>query len=197
MNRYYKMHPVMFGEYLPFGDQFPWIYQWTPMQGGLTRGEGPTAFRIKGLRFSPSICFESTVPHLIRRQVRELDRAQQAPDVLINVTDDGWFWGSSVLDLQLACAVFRAVELRRPFLVAANTGISAWIDGNGSIRERGPRRDSRILFAHLSRDGRSSLFAWWGDIPAALCLGMCLVLAIRGLVERFRSARTVVTSLHP
>ncbi len=52
-----------------------------------------------------------------------------SPDVLVNLTNDGWFWGSSILDLQLDCAVLRAVELRRPFLVAANTGFSAWIDG--------------------------------------------------------------------
>jgi apolipoprotein N-acyltransferase len=183
LDRYYKMHPVMFGEYLPFGNLFPWIYRVTPMRGGLSRGEHPRAFAVNGLRLSPSICFESTVPHLIRRQVRLLSQAGENPDILVNVTDDGWFWGSSVLDYQLACAVFRAVELRRPFLVAANTGISAWIDGNGAIGARGPRRDKCILVSRAVRDGRASLYESWGDLPAALCLAACLGLALAGLIR--------------
>jgi apolipoprotein N-acyltransferase len=182
LDRYYKMHPVMFGEYLPFGNLFPWIYRVSPMAGGLSRGERPSAFAVQGLRLSPSICFESTVPHLIRRQVRLLSQAGKDPDILVNVTDDGWFWGASVLDLQLACAVFRAVELRRPFLVAANTGISAWIDGNGKIGARGPRREKCILVTEVSRDERGSLYESWGDLPAALCLAACLGLALAGLI---------------
>ncbi|MFV1968222.1 MAG: apolipoprotein N-acyltransferase [Pirellulaceae bacterium] len=196
LDRYYKMHPVMFGEYLPFGDHLPWLYGLTPMRGGLTRGDRPSAFEVKGIRLSPSICFESTVPHLIRRHVRQLGSAQRTPDILVNVTDDGWFWGTSVLDLQLACAVFRAVELRRPFLVAANTGISAWIDGNGSVRERGPRRDKRIIVARVGSDERWSLYLAWGDLPAATCLAACLLLALFGWVRGRRRAKKGERSEH-
>jgi apolipoprotein N-acyltransferase len=70
--RYYKMHAVMCGEYLPLGDLLPWVYGLTPMAAGLTVGEQPAVFEVRGKRFSPSICFESTVPHLIRGQVNEL-----------------------------------------------------------------------------------------------------------------------------
>ena len=65
---------------------------------------------------------------MIRAQVAQLRDEVQEPDVLVNLTNDGWFWGSSELDMHLACAVFRAVECRKPFLIAANTGFSAWID---------------------------------------------------------------------
>ena len=66
--------------------------------------------------------------------------AGNEPDVLVNLTNDGWFYGSNELDLHMICGVFRAVECRKPFLIAANTGISAWIDSDGRIMQRGPRR---------------------------------------------------------
>ena len=73
--------------------------------------------------------------------------------MLINLTNDGWFWGSSILDLQLDCAVLRAVELRRPFLVAANTGFSAWIDGTAECWLRASPCDRDR--AGRSRSGRA------------------------------------------
>ena len=188
--RYYKMHPVMFGEYIPWASVFPWIYQLTPLPRGLTRGDRPKCFELNGVRMSPSICFESTVPHLIRRQVARLKREGTPPDVLVNITHDGWFWGSSILDLQLACAVFRSVELRRPFLVAANAGISAWIDEDGRIVQRGPRQGRAVIIATVGTTNRSSWYAEYGDIPAGICLlacvGLILVVWSRSIKDRNR-----------
>ncbi len=189
--RYYKMHPVMFGEYVPFGDAFPALYNLFPLPNGLTPGTEPVAFAVGPLRFAPSICFESTMPHLIRWHVAELARRGAAPDVLVNLTNDGWFWGSSILDLQLGCAVLRAVELRRPLLVAANTGFSAWINGQGQILAQGPRRATGIIVADVSADGRWSGYEQWGDGPAALCTLFCaavtLSAAVSGWLRRRRS----------
>ncbi len=186
VQRYYKMHPVMFGEYIPLARAFPFIYSWTPLPGGLTPGAEAVAFEVDGLRLSSSICFESAVPHLIRRQFRTLQRAGRSPSVLVNITHDGWFWGSSILDLQLAGAVFRAVELRRPFLVAANAGISAWIDDSGRIRARGPRQgDAKLVASVVSRD-RRSLYQLTGDLAAGLCLAATGIVACLALRHRLR-----------
>jgi apolipoprotein N-acyltransferase len=185
-DRYYKTHPVMFGEYIPFGEMFPWIYSLTPMSGGLSIGEGPRTFDVAGLRLCPNICFENTVPHLIRRQVAELTAQGKPPDLLVNDSNDGWFKGSSMLDLHLRCAVFRCVENRKPMLVAANTGFSAWIDGNGVIREQGPRRQPKAIVVDARPDGRHSLYTAWGDMPAGICLLLCAGLAFWG----WRSPKT-------
>jgi apolipoprotein N-acyltransferase len=178
VGRYYKTHPVMFGEYIPFAAWLPWLYTITPMSGGLARGEGPTVFEVGGLRMAPNICFESTIPHLIRGQLRELDRRGTPADVLLNVTNDGWFWGTAMLDLHFRCGVFRAVENRKPLLVAANTGISTWVDGRGIIRERGDRRQPQVLFAEVQADGRISPYQYLGDWPAWLCAAFCMGMAI-------------------
>ncbi|MCU0978076.1 MAG: apolipoprotein N-acyltransferase [Pirellulaceae bacterium] len=182
--RYYKMHRVMFGEYIPCGDLFPWLYRLTPMKQGLDPGKNPECFRVAGWRLSPSICFESTVPHLIRRQVDALGRSEMSPDILVNVTNDGWFWGASILDLHLACAVCRAIENRLPMLVAANTGISAVIDSRGRVLDHGPRRGEAILYAEIQSDDRQSWYQRLGDIPAVLCALFCLVAAIVAMSGR-------------
>jgi len=183
---YDKIHLVLFGEYIPGAEYFPWVYELTPLSSGATPGEEPVAFELKGLRFAPNICYESVLPRVIRRQVNDLRRRGQQPDVLVNLTNDGWFWGSSELDMHLICGVFRAVECRKPFLIAANTGISAWIDGNGQILARGPRRATDTLLAAVRRDGRTSPYLQYGDWPAGVCLAACILLAVVGFRRRKR-----------
>ncbi len=186
VDRYYKMHPVMFGEYIPLGRWIPLIYDLAPMSQGITPGRKPEAFQLGGMTLAPSICFESSVPHLIRRQVVELSRQGTSPDILINITHDGWFFGSSILEHQFAGTVFRAVELRRPVLVAANAGISCWIDGSGTVRARGPRRGNDVVIAQVEADGRWSGYEAWGDLPAAFCLVACVLLLLASGVAVIR-----------
>lgn len=197
--RYDKMHPVMFGEYVPLGKIFPWLYQLTPMGSGLEPGDKPLAVTVQpasssdpkdAIVFSPCICFENTVPHLVRRQVRDLVAAGQSPDALITLTNDGWFWGSAQLDYHLACGIFRAVELQRPTLIAANTGFSAWIDNRGRIMEQGPRRAEASIVARVAANQEPpTLYELAGDSGFALpCAVFCLIAAIRGWTSR-RSIR--------
>lgn len=190
--RYDKMHLVMFGEYVPLAQELSWLVRLTPLSslGSGTPGEEPVAFQLDGLCLAPNICYESVIPHLIRRQVNTLSRAGQEPDVLVNLTNDGWFWGSSGLDLHLICGVFRAVECRKPFLIAANTGFSAWIDGDGRIRAQGPRRATGVVLAQVAADRRTSLYLTHGDWPAAVCLLACLPLALVGGWKRFSGRKT-------
>jgi apolipoprotein N-acyltransferase len=179
--RYAKTHPVMFGEYVPLAEYVTWLNHVTPIATGLSIGDGPTVFDVGGLKMSPSICFESTIPHLIRGQLATLQRRGTPADVLINVTNDGWFWGSGMLDLHFRCGVFRAVENRKPLVVVANTGISTFVDGNGAILQRGPRRQATVLLAEVTADGRRGLYSVLGDIPAWLCAAACVGLVLAGI----------------
>ena len=65
--------------------------------------------------------------------------------MLVNLSNDGWFHGSSELDMHLAVSVFRTIEHRVPLARAVNTGISALIDGNGEIRDTLPRLTETVL----------------------------------------------------
>ena len=178
VDAYHKLHPVMFGEYAPGGKLFPWIYELMPFPAGLTPGDEAKSFEIAGLRMSPSICYENTVPHLMRRQLVELRRAGAEPDVLVTLSNDGWFYGSAELDMHLHCGQFRAIELRKPALVAANTGFSAHIDDAGRLLAKGPRRDTEVVMAEVRPGWRESVYARWGDVFANACLVFCAIVVL-------------------
>jgi apolipoprotein N-acyltransferase len=126
----------------------------------------------------PTICYETALPGAVRSMVRRLDAAGRRPDVIVNLTNDGWFWGSSELDMHLTAAIFRAVEVRTPIAIAANTGFSAGIDGSGRLLARGPRRDVATLRLAVHRDGRTSPWLRWGSLPIWLTVTVAAALAV-------------------
>ena len=139
VSSYDKLHRVIFGEYIPLKESLPWLKHFTPMPEdfGISKGTGPVAFRCGKWRVAPVICFEDTVPHVVRDVVRSTSDSPNGDRLacLLNLTNDGWFHGSSELDQHLIASAFRAVECRTPLVRAVNTGISAVIDGDGVIRE--------------------------------------------------------------
>lgn len=182
-DRYDKQHLVMFGEYIPLGDRLPFLYGLTPLAGGCRAGAAASRFRFAepghpAALLSVNICYESVLPHLVRRQVRHAEREAEDAAVMVNLTNDGWYRNSAELDQHLACGVFRAVELRRPFVAAANTGISASIDSSGRILARGPKGGTSIVVAEVGASPRASLYLWLGDwlgwLSAAVALGSCV-----------------------
>jgi apolipoprotein N-acyltransferase len=83
--RYYKTQAVMFGEYIPIVDWFPWLYDWTPLPGGMSVGDGPRVFDIAGLRMSPASVREHRAPLDPRpghatRAARDAGRCAGEPD---------------------------------------------------------------------------------------------------------------------
>lgn len=210
VDRYDKMHRVIFGEYIPLRDEIPGLHNLTPFSEsyGIVAGESARLFQHDGWTFAPIICFEDTVPQLVSGIARE---AQQPIDVFVNLTNDGWFKGSSELDQHLITATFRAVETRTPLVRAVNTGISAVIDGDGVVREpdvfidgdarsqaeaRATLRDpetgrwnkslNAAIVSNVPLDNRESLYVRHGDwFAQASCFGM-LFFAIAGLFRRSR-----------
>ena len=187
MQAYNKIHLVPFGEFIPFLDAMPWLTVFTPYRNGyvptLAFGTEPLIFGLGSYRMAIAICFEDTVPHVIRRFFHETRDGRQ-PDMLINISNDGWFHGSSELDMHLAVSVFRTIEHRVPLARAVNTGISALIDGNGEIRDTLPRLTERVLNVSVPLDDRTSLYTAWGDWLGMSCLAVAIGLVPMGFVRR-------------
>jgi apolipoprotein N-acyltransferase len=137
LQTYRKRHLVIFGETIPFVDSIPLLKKLYEQQAGIAYGGSftpgvsvdPLAIPIAGgtmIGAIPTICFEDTLARLTRLFLRP------GPQVIVNVTNDGWFKESPAAEQHFANARFRAIELRRPMLRCANTGVSAAIDTTGS-----------------------------------------------------------------
>lgn len=126
-----KIHRVPFGEYLPLRKAIPpieWIAgKLVPLDFSAGTSFEPLTLEDNGVGIVPLICFEDTVGRLARKFVRP------GPQLLVNLTNDGWFYESPAALQHLANARFRCIELRRPMARAANTGVSGFIDAYGSL----------------------------------------------------------------
>lgn len=196
LKTYRKRHLVLFGETIPFVDKIPLLKKIYEQQAGaeysgsFATGSSlepiPTTLRGKAISIIPAVCFEDTVPRLIRKFVRN------EPQIIVNLTNDGWFKQSAAAAQHFANARFRAIELRRPMLRCANTGVSAAIDTIGSIShpktgknqaildEKGSSFQSASLLTELNIPHQPSfslyaLIGDWGIITLAL-LGFCFAL---------------------
>ncbi|MFN9037646.1 MAG: apolipoprotein N-acyltransferase, partial [Planctomyces sp.] len=211
VGRYDKIHRVVFGEYIPLKDLLPWLSELTPFGAGfgIDAGADVRLFEYGGWRMSPLICFEDTVPGLVRRMAAQRDAAGGTCDLLVNLTNDGWFRGSSELDQHLITAAFRCVENRVPMVRSVNGGISAFIDGDGRIRDPGViqvlqeplegtrpqltdvqglrdpatgtwrRQFSGIIHGQVPLDPRTAVYTTWGDWLPQFCLLVTLLLALK------------------
>jgi apolipoprotein N-acyltransferase len=135
---YHKTQLLIFGEYLPFGEQFPWLAKYNPGGSGFGRGSGPMLMTLPGPKDTPEIhiggqiCYESLDPQFSSALAR------LGADVLINVTNDSWFGNYFEPDQHLFMTLARGLETRRPLIRSTNTGISSGILADGTVLEQSP-----------------------------------------------------------
>jgi apolipoprotein N-acyltransferase len=188
---YHKMHLVPFGEFIPLIKTIPWLALLTPYRDkipSLNFGQDPLLLPIGRYRFAASICFEDTIPHVINLFFQDRDQADQ-PDMLINLTNDGWYANSSELDIHLAIGVFRTIEHRVPLARAVNTGLTALIDGNGEIRAVLPKNVEDVLTVTVPLDDRTTYYSRWGDWLGISCLAVSIGLFPLGLIRNRKKPR--------
>jgi apolipoprotein N-acyltransferase len=148
--RYDKMELTPFGEYMPVISRFPWLEKQLlslaaeGMSFDLSAGTKKVVFPIANgeseVRVVTPICFEITESTVCRGLVFDGDKRRA--DVMINLSNDGWFQGSDAAREQhLRIARWRCLELGTPMVRSANTGISAVIDANGRVVARGVEGD--------------------------------------------------------
>jgi apolipoprotein N-acyltransferase len=130
---YRKVHLVPFGEYVPGRHTIPLLARIVGDQvpDDFAFGKEHTVFKLTNdkARVAPLICFEDTVGDLTRQFVLA------GANLLVNVTNDGWFLRSAGSRQHVASAVFRCIETRLPMVRAANTGVTCFINEFGSITQ--------------------------------------------------------------
>lgn len=172
------------GEYIPFGDRFPWLYSWSPRSGHFWPGSSEEPLLLGRHPLSVSICYEDIFPGFIRALMRG-GRDHRVPEALFNLTNDSWY-GDSVEPMEhLALASFRAIEHRRALVRATNTGISALVDPVGRLDLRTAQWRRQALVGQISLMEGRTVYAVLGDWVG----WVCVVLSLLGLGQAILVAR--------
>jgi apolipoprotein N-acyltransferase len=171
VGRYDKIHLVPFGEYIPFQNLLTFARKLTGRVSKFTRGDGPKVFRLNGHRYGVFICYESVFADEVR------GFAQLGAEVLVNITDDGWYGDTSAPWQHLNMARMRAIENRRWILRDTNNGVTAVIDPYGQVRQSIPRHQVDALPAQFGFRDDVTFYTAHGDVFGWLCalLGLGIV----------------------
>lgn len=169
---YAKTHLVLYGERFP-------VLDWVLPMPSLTPGDGPKRFHVANAIVSPNICIETAVERVTLNHLRRMQDSGQSTDVIVTVTNDGWFDDSSIVQHHKRCAQLVAVACRRPILSSANNGPTVWIDSNGRVVEELPQGQEGHVIASPRIDQRVGLVMTFGDWPARMCALISIVLLFR------------------
>jgi len=186
VGRYDKIHLVPFGEYIPFQSLLTFAHKLTGRVSSFSRGTAHRVFLLDTQsggrhRYGVFICYEA----VFADEVRQL--ARNGAEVLVNISDDGWYGDTSAPWQHLNMARMRAVENRRWLLRDTNTGVTAAIDPYGRVRESIPRHQVDALPAEYGfRDGitfytaHGDVFAWVCALLSAMIVGWSGLKRTRG-----------------
>jgi apolipoprotein N-acyltransferase len=168
---YNKHHLVPFGEYVPFRSILP-IDKITAGMTDFASGVGSSTLSLLGLPpFSPLICYEAIFPGAVVNN-------ENPPELMVNVTNDGWYGNSSGPYQHFNMVRVRAVEQGVPLIRAANTGISGVIDSYGRVISKTELGHDAVLDEYIpSPLGHQTAYGKLGNFVIAAILLLFSLLA--------------------
>jgi apolipoprotein N-acyltransferase len=187
VGRFDKQLLLAFGEYLPFGETFPILYEWSPNSGHFQAGSSFKPLTLGEHQIGVVICYEDVLPSFVNRVMREGE-----PELLANLTNDAWFGDSTQPWIHLALAKLRAVEQRKFFVRSTNSGVSAFIDPAGRVISHTETFQEQSQRATLRWLKGKTPYTFWGDAPWWLLSVVSVAFAFR-----FRRAPTPTVALTP
>jgi apolipoprotein N-acyltransferase len=163
VGRYDKVHLVPFGEYLPFPKLFAFAGGLTKEVGEFQHGASHAPLDAGEERMGTFICYESIFPDEVR------EGPLQGAQVLVNISNDGWYGDSGAWKQHLQQTRMRAIENERWLLSATNTGMTASIDPYGRIVGSSERKIRTALIAPYALSAGTTFYTRHGDWFAFVC----------------------------
>lgn len=176
--QYDKIHLVPFSEYVPWRDFFWFAKNLTGLAGDFWHGTRYAVGDLPGGRFSTFICYEAVFPNEVRRFVLN------GANLLINISNDGWFGRSAAPAQHLDMARVRAVEFRRWLLRDTNNGFTVAVDPYGRIVARLAPDIRGELEAPYAFRSDMTVYTRWGDWLPGVCVVVSLILLLAAWVRR-------------
>lgn len=169
VGRYDKIHLVPFGEYVPLRDLLFFAGKLTREVGDFSRGTERYVFDLNGTRVGVFICYESIYPGEVRQF------AANGAQVLINISDDGWFGHTGAPAQHMQMARMRALENHRWVLISTNSGFTVSIDPLGRVVKRAEPGVRTVLVAPFAPITETTLYTRYGDFFAWTCVLISLL----------------------
>jgi len=155
---YSKSHLVPFSEYFPFLDYLRWMEKWVQLPyDSVGRGSGHNTTAIQGMTAQLTICYEDVYGNEV---IQGLPQA----NMLINLSNDGWFTGSIEPMQHMQIARMRALETGRYMLRATNNGVSGIINQKGKIIATAPQYEESIITGDAVPYKGSTPYIHWGNL---------------------------------
>lgn len=178
---YLKSHLLPFGEYLPFRSIFAFFEDFVelPMNDFSRGGNDQPLFVVRGVKIAPSICFEAVFGDEIRLSAN-------SAELLVNLSNDGWFGQSKAQAQHLNVQRLRAIENGKPMIRSTNDGITAIIDHNGNVTAAIPQYQPGILRGQVTPYSGKTLYSRYGDWTLWCLLG--IMMGLCAMFARFRQA---------
>jgi apolipoprotein N-acyltransferase len=146
--------------------------------GDFSRGTSRVPLDAGGSKLGVFICYESIFPDDIRQF------ANNGAQVLVNISNDGWYGDSGAYAQHLKQSRMRAVENGRWLLLDTNTGRTAVIDPNGQIVASADRKIRTVLQAPYALSNVTTFYTRHGDWFAYLCAIISLAALFMRLLAR-------------
>jgi apolipoprotein N-acyltransferase len=163
IGHYDKIRLVPFGEYVPMRKMLFFAEKLVHAVGEFEFGTKDHPLRGR-FAYGPAICYEVVFPRITATQVKN------GAEVLVTITNDAWYDGTSAPRQHLNQVRLRAVEADRWVLRAGTTGISAVIDPTGRIVQEIPMGKEGIIYAKFAARRMMTPYVRWGDWFAWLCV---------------------------
>jgi apolipoprotein N-acyltransferase len=166
IGRYDKNFLVPFGEFIP--PAFSWVTRITHEIGDFVPGHDSNVLAAGPDHLGVFICYESAFPHLVRQF------PLHGADVLLNLSNDGYFGHSAAREQHLSLVRMRAVENRRFIVRSTDDGITAAVDPAGRIIKRLPPYTQVAAMMPYARISETTFYTRHGDWFAWGCLAIGL-----------------------
>ncbi|MNS61549.1 Apolipoprotein N-acyltransferase [compost metagenome] len=186
---YRKTQLLAFGEYLPLSERFPFLLTVVPWVSNFGRGQGPDVLtlqhRDEPVNFGAQICYEGLYPEFTR------GLAEKGANILVNVTNDSWFWQPSEPQQHLYMTLARAIEVRRHLIRSTNTGISTAILADGEVLQKSPLHKEWVgdFVIRYKKAAAQTLFVRFGHWDWLILLTAAMLIVLRGILNA-RSRRS-------
>ena len=150
--------------------------------GDLVRGSSSqAAFNLGNAQAALLLCYED----LFAEEVRDWWTDASSPNVLINLSNLGWFGDSLALPQHLNISRMRAIEFARPVVRASNTGATAYVEPDGTVAAELPfMAPGKLDVTVTTAKGAPTPYARNGDLPSVIFMFLLFFAAIALAITR-------------